>query len=103
MLVTIPQMLYATDNYNLGQYGEVLLSVSDRLDIPTNMVEPGPAAQSLQDLNNRSSIQLDDASGESNPLPLPPYLDEKNTLRAGDTSLHEMILVRQLHQRSVAQ
>jgi predicted extracellular nuclease len=85
MLVTIPQMLYATDNYNLGQYGEVLLSVSDRLDIPTNMVEPGPAAQSLQDLNNRSSIQLDDASGESNPLPLPPYLDEKNTLRAGDT------------------
>ncbi|NNE97337.1 MAG: ExeM/NucH family extracellular endonuclease, partial [Acidimicrobiales bacterium] len=39
----------------------------------------------LQDLNNRSRIQLDDGSSTSNPMPLPPYLGAGNTLRTGDS------------------
>jgi predicted extracellular nuclease len=85
MLITIPQTLYATDNYNQGRYGEVTLSVNGRLDNPTNVVEPGAPAVALQDLNDRSQIQLDDGSAVENPLPLPPYLGVDNTMRAGDT------------------
>jgi len=84
MLLNIPQTLYATDNYNLGRYGEVMLSVSDRLYNPTNVVLPGAPANELQDINNRSQIQLDDGSNVSNPSPV-PYLGLDDTLRAGDS------------------
>ena len=86
MLVTFPQTLYVTGNYTQGRYGEVDLSVSDRLFNPTHLVSPGPAALALQDLNNRSRIQLDDGSTLQNPLPLPPYLGGDGTLRDGDTT-----------------
>jgi predicted extracellular nuclease len=84
MLINIPQTLYATDNYNQGRYGEVDLSVGDRLDNPTNIVEPGPPAIALQDLNDRSRIQLEDGRTSSNPVPA-PYIGDGGTLRAGDT------------------
>lgn len=86
MLINIDQELSVSDNYNLGRYGELLLSVNGRLQNPTNIVEPGTDANDLQDLNNRSSIQLDDGSNVQNPEPLPPYLGPDNTLRAGDTT-----------------
>jgi predicted extracellular nuclease len=85
MLVSLPQTLYATDNYNLGRYGEVELSVEGRLYAPTQLAPPGIPALALQDLNNRSRLQLDDGSTVENPLPLPPYLGLDNTLRLGDT------------------
>jgi len=85
MLVTIPQTLYVTDNYNQGRYGEIHLSVGDRLYNPTNVVAPGAPALALQDLNDRSIIQLDDGSNVQNPKPLPPYIGAGDTLRAGDT------------------
>jgi len=85
MLVTISQTLYATGNYNQGRYGEVDLSVGDRLDTPTNVATPGAAANALQDLNDRSRVLLDDGSTVQNPLPLPPYIGVGDTLRAGDT------------------
>ena len=84
MLVTIPQTLYATENYNLGRYGEVDLSVNGRLDTPTNVALPGVDAIALQDLNDRSRIQLEDGSTLQNPVPA-PYIGDGNTLRAGDT------------------
>jgi LPXTG-site transpeptidase (sortase) family protein len=84
MLVNIPQTLYATDNYNLGRYGELELSVGSRQDNPTNVVSPGAAAIALQELNDRSRIQLEDGSTASNPNPA-PYIGVGNTLRAGDT------------------
>ncbi len=84
MLVTIPQTLYVTGNYNQGHYGEVDLSVNARLDTPTNVVSPGTAANLLQALNDRSRIQLDDGRTASNPSP-PPYFGTNDTLRAGDT------------------
>jgi uncharacterized protein len=84
MLINIPQTLYVTDNYNQGRYGEVELSVGDRLSIPTNTVSPGALALTLQDMNDRSRIQLDDGSRSQNPYPV-PYFDIDNILRAGDT------------------
>jgi len=84
MLIHIPQTLYATDNYNQGRYGEVTLSVGDRLYNPTNVVTPGAAAIALQDLNDRSQIQLEDGRTAENPVPA-PYFGVDNTLRAGDT------------------
>ncbi len=86
MLIEFSETLYATDNYNLGRYGEVDLSVGDRQYQPTNVVEPGADAIAMQDLNDRSRIQLEDGSRVQNPLPLPPYLGPDNTLRAGDTT-----------------
>jgi predicted extracellular nuclease len=85
MLIEFGEM-YATDNYNLGRYGEATLSVNGRLDQPTNVVDPGADAIARQDLNDRSQIQLDDGSGVQNPLPMPPYIGDENTLRAGDTT-----------------
>ncbi len=84
MLVSIPQTLYVTGNYTQGRYGEVELSVGGRLFNPTNVVEPGAAALALQDLNDRSRIQLEDGSTVQNPVPV-PYIGADNTLRAGDT------------------
>jgi predicted extracellular nuclease len=84
MLVHFPQQLFASGNFNLGRFGEVDLSIGDRLFIPTAITTPGSSAAALQDLNRRSRIVLDDGSNLQNPLPLPPYLAEEGTLRAGD-------------------
>jgi predicted extracellular nuclease len=85
MEVAISQTLYASGNFTQARYGEVDLSVGAPLDNPTNVVAPGAPANALQDLNDRSRIQLEDGSTVQNPLPLPPYLGVGNTLRTGDT------------------
>jgi predicted extracellular nuclease len=85
MLITIPQTLFVSGNFTQGRFGEVDLSVGGPLDNPTNVVAPGASALALQDLNDRSRIQLDDGSTVQNPLPLPPYLGPDGTLRTGDT------------------
>ncbi len=85
MSVTVPGTLYASGNYTLGRYGEVDLSIGGVLDNPTNVVAPGAAAIALQDLNDRSRIQMDDGSNVQNPAPLPPYIGADTTLRTGDT------------------
>jgi predicted extracellular nuclease len=85
MEVFINQTLYASGNFTQARFGEVDLSVGAPLDNPTNVVAPGAPAIALQDLNDRSRIQLDDASTVENPLPLPPYLGIDNTLRTGDS------------------
>jgi predicted extracellular nuclease len=85
MEITINQPLYASGNFNQARFGEVDLSVGGPLDNPTNVVAPGAPAIALQDLNDRSRIQLEDASTVQNPLPLPPYIGAGGTLRTGDT------------------
>jgi predicted extracellular nuclease len=85
MLVNIPQTLYVTGHFNLGRFGEVELSADMPLDNPTNVTMPGPSAIALRDINNLSRIQLDDGTSIQNPMPLPPYIGEGNTLRTGDT------------------
>ena len=48
MLVRLPQTLYVTENYQLGRFGQVVLSSGGRLKQPTNVVAPGAAALALQ-------------------------------------------------------
>ena len=87
MLLDFPQGLYVTEHYVLGRYGEVSLSVNDRLYNPTNITTPGAAAIAQQDLNDRSRIQLDDTYTNQNrdPISYPGSgLTYTNTLRGGD-------------------
>lgn len=86
MLLSFTDELYVTEHYNLGRYGELHLSVNDRLWQPTNLATPGAAANALQDLNNRSRIVLDDGLNVQNPASViypDPGLTYTNTLRAG--------------------
>lgn len=83
MLVSFAQQLTASETYNLGRYGEVLLSAGGRLMQPTTLAEPGAPALALQAHNRLTSIQLDDGSATQNPL-TPPYLAADGTLRIGD-------------------
>ncbi|NNJ66019.1 MAG: ExeM/NucH family extracellular endonuclease, partial [Xanthomonadales bacterium] len=85
MAVTFAQTLVASDHFNQARFGEVELALETPLDAPTNVVAPGAPANALQDLNDRSRIQLEDGSRVQNPLPLPPYLGDDNTLRIGDS------------------
>ena len=81
MLVEFPQELTVTNNYNFANFGEKMLSTNGRLPNPTNIVEPGAPAKSIQSLNKRSQILLDDGSKLSYPS-LDPF---PKTLRSGDS------------------
>ena len=83
MLVTVEQPLFVTDNYNLGRYGELTLSSSDRLYQPTQLATPGEKAKSVNESNDSNRILLDDGSLLQNPM-VPPYLDADRTRRVGD-------------------
>lgn len=91
MLVRLPQTLSVTEHFQLGRFGQVVLSANGRLPQPTSLATPGPAALALQAENDRRSIILDDASQGQNPDPIPfardgQPLSASNTLRAGDTA-----------------
>lgn len=90
MLVRLPQSLTVTEHFQLGRFGQVLLSVNGRLRQPTHVVPPGASALALQAQNDLSRIILDDGQNGQNPDPivfgrggLP--LSAGNTLRGGDT------------------
>ncbi|HVT73916.1 MAG TPA: ExeM/NucH family extracellular endonuclease [Lacunisphaera sp.] len=70
MRVTFPQALTVTDNYDLGHFGEVLLS-NGRLPQPTNIVAPGAPAQAQEAANLLNQILLDDGSSVTYPSPTP--------------------------------
>ncbi len=88
MLVTFPQTLTVTDNYDYGVFGEVTLS-NGRLPIPTNIVAPGAAAQAQSTANFLNRILLDDGLSTLYPDPT-PYLSSGDpataTRRAGSTT-----------------
>jgi len=90
MLVRLPQALYVTEHFQLGRFGQVVLSSGDRLSQPTEIALPGPAAKAIADANALNRIILDDALNSQNPDPilfggggLP--LSAANTLRGGDS------------------
>jgi predicted extracellular nuclease len=90
MLVRFPETLYVTEHFQLGRFGQVVVSSSDRLDQPTQVVAPGAPAIARQELNNRSRVIVDDASQAQNPDPIVfarggQPLSASNTLRGGDT------------------
>lgn len=88
MLINIPQDLTVTETFTLARFGEAALSVGGRLMNPTSVTDPGLDANTLQDLNNRSRILLDDGNNQQNidPTNYPSGgLSATNTLRSGDT------------------
>jgi predicted extracellular nuclease len=88
MLVTLPQTLTVTDNFDLGHFGEVLLS-NGRRPQPTNIVAPGAPAQAQLAANLLNQVMLDDAVSPPYPDPT-PYLSSSDpataTRRAGSTA-----------------
>lgn len=84
MLVTLAGPLTVSQNYFLGRYGQLTLSVGGRMEVPTNRHRPGAAAQALADENARRRILLDDGTSQQNPNPT-PYIAADGTVRAGDT------------------
>ncbi len=91
MLVTLPQTLTVTEHFQLGRFGQVLLSSDGRLAQPTNVVEPGDPAGELQAANDLNQILVDDALNNQNPDPIRfarggQPLSAQNTLRGGDTA-----------------
>jgi predicted extracellular nuclease len=91
MLVRLPQRLSVTETYQLGRFGQVMLSAHGRLPQPTNVFPPGERAERLAARNARNQILVDDASQFQNPDPIPfardgQPLSAENTLRGGDTA-----------------
>jgi predicted extracellular nuclease len=88
MSVAIPQTLTVTENYNLGRYGELVLSANGRLFTATQIANPGAEAQAVTEQQALRRILLDDGSADQNPAAIPypaPELTAYNTVRSGDT------------------
>ena len=90
MLVAFPQTLYVTEHFQLGRFGQVVMSSSSRLAQPTNVTTPGAAALAQQAANNLNRIIVDDELQSQNPDPIRfgrggNPLTAANTLRGGDT------------------
>ena len=91
MLVRMPQTLYVTEHFQLGRFGQVVMSSGGRIFQPTALVAPGPAALALQASNNLNRLIVDDALQSQNPDPIlfgrgGNPLSASNTLRGGDTA-----------------
>jgi uncharacterized protein len=91
MLVRFPQTMYVTEHFQLGRFGQVLMSSGSRLSQPTNVVAPGPDADALQAANDLNKIIVDDHLQNQNPDPIlfgrgGQPLSASNTLRGGDTA-----------------
>ena len=91
MLVRLPQTLYVTEHFQLGRFGQVVMSSGARLQQPTNVTTPGASALALQADNNLNRIIIDDAVNGQNPDPIlfgrgGLSLSASNTLRGGDTA-----------------
>jgi uncharacterized protein len=90
MLVRLPQTLYVTEHFQLGRFGQVVLSVGGRQSNPTNIAAPGAPAQAVAAANALSRIILDDNFQLQNPDPIvygggSSPLAANNTLRGGDS------------------
>jgi predicted extracellular nuclease len=88
MLVTLPQTLTVTNVANLLTNGQFTLS-NGRLWQPTQIANPGTAANNQQAANDLNRLVVDDASHATNvdPIPYPAGgLSASNTLRVGYTT-----------------
>ena len=89
MHVETTQPLYVTEHFQLGRFGQVVVSSGGRLQQPTNVVAPGADALALQESNNLNRLIVDDGSQAQNPDPIlfgrgGDPLSAENTLRGGD-------------------
>jgi predicted extracellular nuclease len=88
MRVTFSQTLYVTEHFELGSFGEMVVSSGGILPNPTNIVAPGAPAQAQALANELNRLTVDDGLAATDPDPTPylfgPTAEEK-TLRMGDT------------------
>ncbi len=91
LLVRFPQTLYVTEHFQLGRFGQVVVSSGDRLQQPTSVALPGSDALALQAVNDLNRLIVDDDVQSQNPDPIlfgrnGDPLSAANTLRGGDTA-----------------
>ncbi|MEM9745936.1 MAG: ExeM/NucH family extracellular endonuclease [Actinomycetota bacterium] len=92
MLVTVDQELFVTEYFQLGRFGQVVVSSGGRLDQPTAVAEPGPEANAVQAANDLNRLIVDDTLNEQNPEPIiyggngQPLMAD-NPLRGGDVTV----------------
>ena len=91
MLVRFPQTMVVTEHFQLGRFGQVLMTPDVRLQQPTAVVAPGAPALALQAANDLNKILVDDPLNNQNPDPIlfgrgGNPLAASNTLRGGDSA-----------------
>ena len=95
MLVRFHQTLYVTEHYQLGRFGQIVMSSGGRLPQPTSIVLPGAAAVAQQTANSLNAIIVDDGDNKDRDAnDMDPILfgrggnplSASNTLRGGDTA-----------------
>lgn len=87
MSVAFNQILTVNEVYQLGRYGEFMIADGRRY-IPTEVAEPGAAAQAVLEANTLNSLIVEDGVASQNPDPVifpAPQLSAYNSLRIGDT------------------
>jgi predicted extracellular nuclease len=92
MLVRFHQTLTVTEHFQLGRFGQVVVSSGGRLRQPTADIRATDqaAVQAAQNANDRNRLIIDDANQAQNPDPIVfgrggAPLSAANTLRGGDT------------------
>lgn len=92
MLVRFHQTLTVTEHFQLGRFGQVVVSSGDRLRQPTADIRATDTAAvaAAQAANNLNWLIIDDATNAQNPDPIVfgrggQPLSASNTLRGGDT------------------
>lgn len=90
MLVRFPQTLYVTEHFQLGRFGQVVVtSQPDRQRVGTHVAAPGAPALAVGAANRLDRIIIDDALNNQNADPIVfgrngQPLSAGNTLRGGD-------------------
>ena len=92
MSVAFAQELFVTEYFQLGRFGQVVVSSGDRLFNPTQVAEPGPDANAVQAANDLNRLIIDDTRNEQNPEPIiyggnGAPLAADNPLRGGDVTV----------------
>jgi predicted extracellular nuclease len=92
MLVRFHQTLTVTEHFQLGRFGQVVVSSGGRLRQPTSDIRATDqaAVQAAQHANDLNRLIIDDATQAQNPDPIAfgrggQPLSASNTLRGGDT------------------
>ena len=96
MLVTLRQELTVSEHFQLGRFGQVVVSSGGKLEQPTAKYAPtDPRSAALQAHNDLNQLIIDDATNAQNPDPIvfargnapvgQNVLTAANTLRGGDT------------------
>ncbi len=92
MLIRVNQTLTVTEHFQLGRFGQVVVSSGDRLRQPTSDIRATDTAAvaAAQAANNRNRLIIDDSLQSQNPDPIVwarggQPLSASNTLRGGDT------------------